>query len=207
MTPDAVRTLVEEGPSDVSRLMELGVEFDRDRDNRLDKTLEGGHSRRRVFHHRDQTGLAIMECLSGHVKACGNIDVMENTPVYSVTKIDNGFCIEFICGDKPYKVFTSALILATGGIGQVYRYTTNSAIATGDGIRFAYELGAETRNLSGIQFHPTAFAGSIEPRAISYIGVGQRRRGVSASTVKENGLWTCMTNALSLRRVISCRNL
>ena len=158
--PDAVRTLVEEGPSDVSRLMELGVEFDRDRDNRLDKTLEGGHSRRRVFHHRDQTGLAIMECLSGHVKACGNIDVMENTPVYSVTKIDNGFCIEFICGDKPYKVFTSALILATGGIGQVYRYTTNSAIATGDGIRFAYELGAETRNLSGIQFHPTAFAGA-----------------------------------------------
>ncbi len=159
---DAVRVLVTEGPDDVRKIMSMGVEFDEGADGQPLKTLEGGHSRRRIVHHKDQTGFEIVEKLQHQVRTKENIDIMENTMVCSMERIKHGFRLDLLCGEKPDVVFASYCILATGGIGRVYSYTTNSAIATGDGIRLAYEMGAQIKNLSYVQFHPTAFAAEAE---------------------------------------------
>ncbi len=156
--PKAVEVLVKEGPDDVLRLKELGVDFDTDNDGELLKTLEAGHSRNRIVHHKDFTGKAVTDKLIDAVKNRKNIDLLENTLVFSVDKAENGFFIGMLKDDEIISVSCSYCLLATGGIGRVYKYTTNSAIATGDGIAFARKLGAKLMHLDRIQFHPTAFA-------------------------------------------------
>ena len=156
--PKAVEVLVKEGPDDVLKLKELGVEFDTDKDGELLKTLEAGHSRNRIVHHKDFTGKAVTDKLIDAVKNRKNIDLLENTLVFSVDKAENGFFIGMLKDDEIISVSCSYCLLATGGIGRVYKYTTNSAIATGDGIAFARKLGAKLMHLDRIQFHPTAFA-------------------------------------------------
>lgn len=156
--PETVDILVREGPGDVRKIIEMGVDFDRDENGNILKTLEGGHSKRRIVHHRDKTGSEIVAKLLSLALSRKNITVAENTMAASLSRINGGFRADLICqGDKAQSVFASYCVLATGGIGRVYRYTTNSAIATGDGIRLAYELGARIKNLSCVQFHPTAF--------------------------------------------------
>ncbi len=156
--PETVDILVHEGPDDVRNIIKMGVEFDTDENGKIMKTLEGGHSRRRIVHHKDQTGYEIVIKLLAKVKSKPNITFAENTLITNIVKVNSGFRADLICeNDEPKSVFASYCILATGGIGRVYRYTTNSAIATGDGIRIAYELGARIKNLSYVQFHPTAF--------------------------------------------------
>lgn len=153
----AVETLVNEGPLDVARLMKLGVDFDRTESGEVHLTLEGGHTRPRILHYKDCTGRAIENTLIENVIRLENVDIMENTLLCDVKK-DSCFHILTLDGEGEHKTFNSQfLILATGGIGRVYEYTTNSAIATGDGIVFAYGLGAKIKNLHYIQFHPTAF--------------------------------------------------
>ena len=156
--PEAVKVLVREGPDDVRRLISLGVDFDRDENGNLQKTLEGGHSRRRIVHHKDQTGFEIVTKLLDRVREKPNIDLVENTMICSVDRITHGFRLYLLKDGEYSVVFSSYCILATGGIGRVYQYTTNSSIATGDGIRLASEMGAKIKNLSYVQFHPTAFA-------------------------------------------------
>ena len=155
---DNLRILVEQGPTDVKNLLKYGVEFDRKEDGSIDLTLEGGHSRHRIAHHKDSTGYEIVTSLIDGVKKLNNVTVMENSHLVAIEKDGDDFFTAVYCkGD--YHYYTSkAVIFATGGIGRVYDFTTNSAIATGDGIQFAYNLGAEIKNLSYIQFHPTAFA-------------------------------------------------
>ena len=157
--PQAVRVLVSEGARDVLRLKEFGVDFDLDSNGEMLKTLEAGHSRNRIVHHKDFTGKAVTDKLIELVKGRKNVDFLENTLVFSVDKAENGFYIGMLKNGNIEIVSCSYCILATGGIGRVYKYTTNSAIATGDGIAFARKLGAEIKNLDKIQFHPTAFAG------------------------------------------------
>ena len=156
--PKAVEVLVKEGPDDVLRLKELGVDFDTDNDGELLKTLEAGHSRNRIVHHKDFTGKAVTDKLIDAVKNRKNIDLLENTLVFSVDKAENGFFIGMLKDNEIISVSCNYCLLATGGIGRVYKYTTNSAIATGDGIAFARKLGAKLMHLDRIQFHPTAFA-------------------------------------------------
>ena len=122
------------------------------------KTLEAGHSRHRIVHHKDSTGKAIVDCLIEVVKNRPNVTICDNALVYSVQKVLNGFYICILKDGKSYCYGCNYCLFATGGIGRVYKYTTNSAIATGDGIAFAYMLGAKISHLSRIQFHPTAFA-------------------------------------------------
>jgi len=152
----AVETLVREGPQDVRRVMEMGVEFDRTPAGALAKTLEGGHSRRRIVHHADQTGKEMVDKLLPRVRALANVRLLEATAC-AAKKTAYGFAIDTLVGDTPVRFACRYLLLATGGIGQVYRHTTNPAVSTGDGIRLAHELGAEIRHLSFVQFHPTAF--------------------------------------------------
>lgn len=154
----AVEKLVKEGPADVLKIRELGVDFDENPDGTLCKTLEAGHSRHRIVHHKDSTGQAITDGLIAAVKRSPNVDIMENALLYSMHKVLGGFYLSILQNGKSFYFGCNYCILCTGGIGRVYQYTTNSAIATGDGIAFAYMLGAKIRHLSRIQFHPTAFA-------------------------------------------------
>ncbi len=154
----AVEKLVSEGPSDVMRLKEIGVDFDTEKSGELSKTLEAGHSRNRIVHHKDSTGKAIVDTLINAVKAKPNVTLLENTLVFELNKVENGFWAGLLKGKKISQVSSRYTLIATGGIGRVYQYTTNSAISTGDGIALAHMLGAEIKHLSRIQFHPTAFA-------------------------------------------------
>ncbi|MGN0489002.1 MAG: L-aspartate oxidase [Ruminococcus sp.] len=153
-----VEKLVEEGPSDVLALKEIGVEFDTEASGELSKTLEAGHSRHRIVHHKDSTGKAIVDKLIEAVMKKPNVDMMKNTLVYEIDKVENGFYLGLLQDNKIIQTGSRFVLIATGGIGRIYKYTTNSAIATGDGIALAHMLGAEIKHLSRIQFHPTAFA-------------------------------------------------
>ncbi|MDR1465270.1 MAG: FAD-binding protein [Oscillospiraceae bacterium] len=153
----AVDRLVREGPEDVRRVMELGVEFDRSPDGELNKTLEGGHSRRRIVHHADQTGKEMVDKLLLAVRPLRNVTLLEEVVACGAEAVERGFAVDILWGGALRRVYGSYLLLATGGIGRVYRFTTNPPVSTGDGIRIAYELGAAIRHLSYVQFHPTAF--------------------------------------------------
>ncbi len=154
----AVEKLVTEGPSDVMRLKEIGVEFDTETSGELSKTLEAGHSRNRIVHHKDSTGKAIVDTLIEAVRKKPNIEIVENALVYAIDKVEGGFYLDILLDGENVQVGACYTLIATGGIGRIYKYTTNSAIATGDGIALAHMLGAKISHLSRIQFHPTAFA-------------------------------------------------
>ncbi|HRU99291.1 MAG TPA: FAD-binding protein [Ruminococcus sp.] len=155
---DAVHTLVSEAAQDIEHIIDLGVEFDKKPDGTYHRTLEGGHSHHRIFHHADATGKEITTTLLENVQKLPNVTIMENTMMCSVKKTSTGYSALLKDIEENYTTANCHfMILATGGIGRVYQFTTNSAIATGDGITFAFEMGAKIKNLSYVQFHPTAF--------------------------------------------------
>lgn len=156
--PDSVNILVTKAADEIQQLLDIGVDFDRDENGELDRTLEGGHSRRRIFHHKDSTGFEVTSKLQQAVLARDNITVLDNTQLCRLKKSDKGFSADLLVKDEHLTFHSRFFVMATGGIGRIYDYTTNSAIATGDGIALAYEMGAQIKNLSYIQFHPTAFA-------------------------------------------------
>lgn len=156
---DAVTQLVEEGPADVLKTISYGVEYDRDEKGELIKTLEGGHCRRRIVHHKDTSGKEMVDKLILAVEKLPNVTICDETMVTSMSRIKNGFRIDVMRGNDFKTVYADFCLLASGGIGRVYKYTTNPSVATGDGIRLAYEMGASIKNLSYVQFHPTAFNG------------------------------------------------
>ena len=157
-----VEILVEQGPRDVERLVEkYGVEFDRNEDGSLALTLEGGPSRRRIAHHKDTTGFEIETKLIEQVQKLQNVTAVNNSVLCRLERENGVFYADVIVDTEKgtHEYFCADyVVMATGGIGRVYSYTTNSEIATGDGIALAYELGANIENLSYVQFHPTAFA-------------------------------------------------
>ncbi len=154
---ETVNILVTEAAENIGKLIELGVDFDKTADGELHRTLEGGHCRHRIFHHKDATGREIVAKLLEKVQSLDNVDILEETYLCDVKKTSTGFSVDTWKNESHESFNCHFLILATGGIGRVYEYTTNSAIATGDGITFAYELGADIKNMSLVQFHPTAF--------------------------------------------------
>lgn len=154
---ETVHILVSEAAQDIQTLLELGVEFDKTSDGELHRTLEGGHSRHRIFHHKDATGFEILSRLLEKVKTLPNVDILENTYICDVKKTSTGFSADTWKDGKRQSFNSHFMIMATGGIGRVYEFTTNSAISTGDGIAFAHEMGAKIKNISFVQFHPTAF--------------------------------------------------
>ena len=155
---EAVHTLVSEAAQDIEHIIELGVDFDKNPDGTYHRTLEGGHSHHRIFHHADATGKEITSTLLENVQQLSNVTIMENTMMCSVKQTKTGYSALLKLADDSYETCNCHfMIMATGGIGRVYQFTTNSAIATGDGITFAYEMGAKIKNLSYVQFHPTAF--------------------------------------------------
>lgn len=156
---DALATLVTEGPEDIDKLINLGVEFDKDEEGNIQTTMEGGHSRRRILHAGgDATGREIIKALITECRNRKNITLCENTMAIDLI-IDNNKCIgvKVLKNDEVINYYSSACVLAAGGIGSVYKRSTNSAVATGDGVAIAYRGGAEIDNMEFVQFHPTAF--------------------------------------------------
>ncbi|HET7274303.1 MAG TPA: L-aspartate oxidase [Longimicrobiaceae bacterium] len=161
---DAVQVLVGEGPARVRELIEIGVRFTRDRES-LSLGREGGHSRRRIVRADDLTGREIERALLDAVAASGNIIMLENHLAVDLlvapdAESHGSRCCGAIVLDSddevPRAVLARSVLLAAGGCGQVYRHTTNPAIATGDGVAMAYRVGAKVANMEFVQFHPTA---------------------------------------------------
>lgn len=159
--PEATDVLVNEAHIDIAKLIELGADFDKKDDGDYHRTLEGGHGKHRIFHHADATGFEIEQTLIRTVSKLPNVTIMQNTIMCDCVKTSTGFSMLLLDDGDGKQVYRSVncrfAVFATGGIGRVYEYTTNSAIATGDGIAMANRMGAEIKNLCYIQFHPTAF--------------------------------------------------
>jgi L-aspartate oxidase len=153
-----VAQVVRRGPELVKQLQDWGAGFDRV-DGEIDTTLEGGHSHARIIHgHGDETGRAIAEALIKEVKSRPNIKVIEHFFTIDLLTDPENRCIGIIgrCQNRGLQIIWAAsTILATGGGGQLYRETTNPAVATADGLAMAYRAGAVLRDLEFVQFHPT----------------------------------------------------
>ena len=159
--PEAVRVLVTEGPEAVRGLIALGTDFDRDDDGTLALTREGGHLRRRIVHAGgDATGAEISRALLTATKDAG-IEVVEHALALDLTMVDGraaGVTLHVMGEgqrDGVGAVRARAVILATGGLGQVFEATTNPEVSTGDGLALALRAGAEVADVEFVQFHPT----------------------------------------------------
>jgi L-aspartate oxidase len=176
----AVQHIIEAGPARVAELIAWGVEFENGTDGRPDLGREGGHSKRRILHARDMTGRAIESALLRAIARQPKVTMLEHHLVIDLlTNAKLGGCQVGSAEDRVYglhvlntqagRVETLAaftIILATGGMGQVYQFTTNPDIATGDGIAMAYRAGAEVRDMEMVQFHPTALKAPDGSRAL-----------------------------------------
>jgi L-aspartate oxidase len=156
----AVRALVGQGPAAVEQLIEWGAEFDRV-DGRLAFGQEGAHSRRRILHaHGDSTGREISRTLYRKAVSLPNVELRSFAAVTDLLVTANGEAAGVVVCDASSRHWVPlrarAVLLATGGLGRVYRDTTNPEVATGDGVAAAYRAGAEISDLEFVQFHPTA---------------------------------------------------
>lgn len=147
----------------INDLIDNGVNFDKNEKGELNFTLEAAHSFRRILHlGGDATGKGIVEALARNVVEDENITILENAMVVELlTNLDNeckGLILYNALTGEHEIVYSSAVILATGGMGQIYKYTTNPEGATADGIDLAYNAGAIMQDMEFIQFHPTALA-------------------------------------------------
>jgi L-aspartate oxidase len=163
---EAARVLVEEGPPRIEELIEWGTEFDR-AGAKIAFTREGAHSRSRVLHaHGDSTGREIGRALYLKAAALQPISFYEFEFTTDLLLRDgrvSGVRVLDQSGQS-HEVYASAVLLATGGLGQVYSDTTNPAVATGDGVAMAYRAGAEISDMEFVQFHPTALFLKNAPR-------------------------------------------
>lgn len=180
---DAVRVLVEEGPGQIRRLIELGARFDMERDAHGNPMLalgrEGGHSRHRILHYADQTGWEIERTLLEATRHHPRITIYEHFFALDLI-VHEGQCVGVWVlnthSDQPEAFLARAVLLATGGCGKVYPHTTNPPIATGDGIAMAFRAGACIANMEFMQFHPTTL---YHPAARSFL-VSEAVRGEGA---------------------------
>jgi L-aspartate oxidase len=163
---EAVNALVHEGPHGVQELIRLGTHFDKE-DGQYALTQEGAHSQRRILHaNGDATGYEIVRALAEKVQTNPSIQLWDDHFVLDLLTVDGecrGAVVQKPDGSR-IAVFGKATVLCTGGTGQLYRYTTNPEVATGDGIAMACRAGAVIRDMEFIQFHPTSLCYPGAPR-------------------------------------------
>ena len=162
----AVRTLVEEGPAAIQQLIDWGAEFDRE-GTRLAFTREGAHSRNRVLHaHGDSTGREIARTLYHKVASLPNVAFRSYAAATDLLLADGvcGASFHDAKAKSDIAICARGVLLATGGLGNVFLNTTNPAVATGDGVAMAYRAGAEIGDIEFVQFHPTALYVEGAPR-------------------------------------------
>ncbi|MBI5152039.1 L-aspartate oxidase [Candidatus Peregrinibacteria bacterium] len=180
---EAVKFMVKHGPEAIKKLMNLGVKFEII-EKKLALTREGGHSKNRIAYAGDRTGEEIEKTLVALVEKNPNITIWENTFALDLIA-KNRMCygVRVIKNNRVIDVFSRAVILATGGIGQIYKYTTNPEIATADGIAMAFKAGALTQDMEFIQFHPTALAIERKPLFL----LSESLRGEGAILINSKG--------------------
>lgn len=194
-----VRSIVEEGPGRIRDLIELGMEFSVREDlehsdpREYDLGKEGGHSKRRILHKKDTTGRAIEKALLNAISRSPNVEIYENhVAVDLITRRNEGEgrprrCHGLYAYDRKQGQVETFLggvtLLATGGCGKVYLYTSNPDIATGDGVAMAYRAGARLANMEFVQFHPTCL---YHPKAKSFL-VSEAVRGEGGVLIGKNG--------------------
>jgi L-aspartate oxidase len=189
---EAVRSVVSDGPHAIDRLVSLGVRFDQE-NGEYDLTREGGHSNRRILHSRDLTGQEVQRALEEKTLANGNNSIMtDHIAVDLITAKRLGRGSEDRClGAYAMEVNTGAVItiraratlLATGGSGKAYLYTSNPDVGTGGGVAMAFRAGAAIANMEFFQFHPTCL---FHPHAKSFL-ISEALRGEGGVLRRING--------------------
>ena len=182
---DAVHYLANHAADCIQDLVSLGVAFDRKGDE-LALTLEAAHSRRRVLHAADTTGRAIVSTLIQQVIRRSNVDIFDDAFVFDLWLTNDrtackGVCV--LCGNEIVWISAQAVILATGGGGQVFSQTTNPTVSTGDGVAIAWRAGAILQDLEFVQFHPTALTKADAPRFL----ISEAVRGEGAHLIDHQG--------------------
>src|SRR6266478_3598861 len=181
----AVQVLVEEGPARVRELATAGAQFDLEPGGNFKLGREAAHSRRRIVHaHGDQTGAEVARTLIRKVKESERIEVLEKARILDLI-VEDGvvFGVRAAVAGKAVEIIADATVLATGGCGQVYRYTTNPQVATGDGYAIAHRAGAKLADMEFVQFHPTALDTPENPLQL----ISEAVRGEGAVLLNEEG--------------------
>jgi L-aspartate oxidase len=185
--PEAVRILTSEGPDRVYELLELGAVFDRGPDGRLGLGLEAAHTQARIIHSGgDRTGAALIGCLAQVVRGLPDVQLLEHTEVTALlTHEDQVVGVSILPRDGvSSSLAASAVVLATGGVGQLYAVTTNPKVATADGWALAHQVGAQLRDIEFLQFHPTALKlPGINPAPL----ISEAVRGAGAVLLDKGG--------------------
>lgn len=186
---DVVTFISENSNVVIKDLLNYGVEFDKNEKNELNFTLEGAHSVKRILHAGgDSTGANIEKALVKKVVENQNITVYEQALAVELIKNQKNQVKGVICYnaalDEYEAVYSSATVLATGGLGRVYKYTTNPEVATGDGMALAYRAGAVLADMEFVQFHPTALS---LPNDDSRFLISEAVRGEGAKLVNSSG--------------------
>jgi L-aspartate oxidase len=197
---EAVRVLVEEGPRAIEELIDWGAEFDRE-GTKLLFGQEGAHSRRRVLHaHGDSTGKEIARTLYRKAASLGGVRFLSFTAITDLLT-GEGEVAGAVAFDQQrrqsVKIVAKAVLLATGGLGRVYRATTNPDVATGDGVAMAWRAGAEISDIEFVQFHPTAL--HLEGAPCFLLSEALRGEGAYCAMRSESASWSGITRCASLR--------
>lgn len=183
---DVVRVLVNEAALNIDCLCKFGVNFDKSAPDKLSLTREGAHSMNRIIHAGDTTGKEVLEKLTAAAKSHKNIQIHEKSFIVDILTQDDACkgVLAFEEDSGEMKLYLSNIIIcATGGCGQLYSYTTNPEVATGDGVCMAYRAGAELMDLEFVQFHPTVL---YHPDNKSFL-ISEALRGEGALLKNVNG--------------------
>lgn len=182
---EAVEVLVEEGPARVRELQTAGAHFDLEPGGDFKLGREAAHSRRRIVHARgDQTGAEVARALIERTRKNKRIEVLERTRVLELIVSDRKcYGVRATVAGKATDIIADATVLATGGCGQVYKYTTNPQVATGDGYAIAHRAGVKLADMEFVQFHPTALETPENPLAL----ISEAVRGEGAILVNDAG--------------------
>ncbi len=182
---EAVEVLVEEGPARVQELFAAGARFDLAPGGRFKLGREAAHSRNRIVHaHGDQTGAEVARTLIERVRQSQHVEVIESARVLDlIVHSDECLGVRASVSGRPVEIIADATVLATGGCGQVYRYTTNPVVATGDGYAIAWRAGVRLIDMEFVQFHPTALDTPENPLAL----ISEAVRGEGAVLRNDRG--------------------